>query len=89
MAGLKVAAVTFLILDLAAAVAGAAPALFREPLFPSASSKAAVLSALQLPKDLELPGTEYVEPKFRTGDTSRSCCCTRTHNVRYQAAMYI
>jgi hypothetical protein len=62
--------VVFLVLQLTAAMVGAAPALFQEALFPSASSKAAVLSALQLPKDLELPGTKYVEPKLRTGDCS-------------------
>jgi hypothetical protein len=69
MARSTVLATNVLLLQLAAAAA--APASFQEALFPSASSKAAVLSALQLPQHLELPGTKYIEPKLRTGERTR------------------
>jgi hypothetical protein len=68
MARLTVPAIALLLLYHAAATSGAAPALFREALFPPAVSQAAAVSSLQLPQDLELPGTKYVEPKLRTGD---------------------
>ncbi|WIA13667.1 hypothetical protein OEZ85_007229 [Tetradesmus obliquus] len=65
MAVTAVLAVALMLLQLSAAVL-AAPALFREPMLPSASSKAVLQSVLRLPQDLELPGTKYVAPHMRT-----------------------